>query len=839
MNFRISVIAFLFIYSYIPIVCAEDQKLSAYVPGQILVKFAPTEGGGQKTVIQKTQLLSSLGNVTIRKEYHIVPGLALISLPENISVASAIEACKSFPGVLYAEPDYYLYPQITEPNVVPNDTRFYEQWGLQNTGLEVNYAVGTYDADIDATAAWSIHTDCCDVIVAVIDSGIKYNHPDLAANMWVNTGETPGDSIDNDGNGYVDDICGYDFCTADDGFMDPDPMDYYGHGTHCAGIIGAVGNNNEGIAGVCWRVRLMALKICDDNGDNWIGSAAISALEYAHDMGAKVLSCSWGFWDDPYALQIENAIQALQYSNVLAVFSSGNYSTDIDEYDFYPAGFDFDHIISVMATDENDERSIWSEYSSSNWGETNVDLAAPGSNILSTWINNPYYYFSDGTSMATPFVAGAAAMLIAEHPWMTGGMAKKTMMANVDVLDSLDNSCVTEGRLNVYKAIISKAPMLDVQVYDDVSAQNPPDPCDPCNNTITYSIWYNNTIWDPCDFYFIGDACNVTLTDLLPVGADFVSANPSVQGNYNSAAHTYTWSLGTLDPCDPCGSVELTVRLNTKAAPGGPITNHVVVENDKYIGNGQVASEVAEWSSTVTIYVDDDCPGDNDGGCWTNAYTDLQDAIARHDAGNGGDIWVAQGTYKPGDADTDTFVLTDGMRLYGGFCDGGSVWEGRDPNRYESILTGQLPEDEQAENVVTATSVGGTTVLDGFTITGGENGIACSTAASPQIAWCIIENNGDGTGTNNAGIYCTGTSAPSISHNIIRYNECGVLSMSSSSQTIITNNWIHHNNGKALNIPGGTTLRNNTIAYNVYGGVYQYNYSGTTIAKKLYPVGQP
>ena len=230
-----------------------------YKPGTLLVRFAPAGEGVPRNAAEKTTVLNSLGGATLKRSFCIIPSLSVVELAPGQSVPDALETFNSRNEILYAEPDY----QIRISSTVPNDPCFSSLWGMHNTGQ----TGGTTDADIDAPEAWGIATDANDIIVAVIDSGVDYNHVDLAANMWVNNAELNGDpNIDDDDNGYVDDMYGYDFCAYEDKERDSDPMDDGGHGTHCAGTIGGVGDNGIGVVGACWHVKIMALKFLNSEG---------------------------------------------------------------------------------------------------------------------------------------------------------------------------------------------------------------------------------------------------------------------------------------------------------------------------------------------------------------------------------------------------------------------------------------------------------------------------------------------------------------------------------------------------------------------------------------------
>jgi subtilisin family serine protease/subtilisin-like proprotein convertase family protein len=346
------------------------------------------------------------------------------------SVADALRLFRSHPLVAYAEPDYTLRLALT-----PDDPDFAELWGLDNTGQ----TFGTPDADIDAPEAWDLTTGSSATIIAVIDTGIDYRHPDLAANMWVNAGEVAGDGLDNDGNGFVDDVHGYDFINEDG-----NPLDDQGHGTHVAGTIGAVGNNGLGIAGINWNVRLMALKFLGADGSGST-SDAIRALNYAVEMGAHISNNSYG--DTDFSTAFRDAIAGAGAAGHVFVAAAGNSGTNNDASPFYPAAYDASNLISVAATNDNDQLASFSNY-----GATTVDLAAPGVDIYSTQPNNGYMTAS-GTSMASPHVAGAAGLVHSLHPDWSATQIVDQILGTVDYLPALEQRTLTAGRLNAARAV--------------------------------------------------------------------------------------------------------------------------------------------------------------------------------------------------------------------------------------------------------------------------------------------------------------------------------------------------------------------------------------------------
>jgi len=402
-------------------------------PDELIVRFDRKTNGKSHSEVEKTGILHSLGGGTIKRHFKIVPDLSVVKLPPGVTVDNALKKFNGAKGILYAQPNY----ELKALSNFPNDTMFNELWGMHNTGQ----TGGVVDADIDAPEAWGIATGSSEVIVAVIDTGVDYTHPDLAANMWVNTAEkngTPG--VDDDGNGFVDDIYGYDFCNNDG-----NPMDDHYHGTHCAGTIGAIGNNNQGVAGVCWNVKIMALKFLSSGGSGYTDDA-ISCVEYSVLMGANLSSNSWG--GGSYSQALKDAINAAGAAGMLFVAAAGNSNSNNDTSPApnYPSSYDCESIIAVMATDKYDNKSSFSSY-----GPTSVDIGAPGSDILSCKPGNQYQLLS-GTSMATPHVAGACALLWSMNSALSNSKVKDILLRTVD--KTLTGLCVSQGRLNLYNAIL-------------------------------------------------------------------------------------------------------------------------------------------------------------------------------------------------------------------------------------------------------------------------------------------------------------------------------------------------------------------------------------------------
>ena len=341
-------------------VCALDTTLvlaesQAYRPGEVLVQFRSTRRAAALSDYRRTH------GITVHRS--LARGrVHQVALPASISVAQAVALFQVDPDVVMVEPNYYVQPQATS-----DDPWFDLQWGLLNTGQMIRGYIGTPGTDIDAPNAWDITTGRPEVIVAVIDGGIAYDHPDLAAAIWTHPLEIPANGVDDDGNGRIDDVHGWDFVDDDNA-----PMDATGHGTHVAGIIAAERNNALGVAGVADGVRIMPLRFIDAFDRGTI-SDAMAAIDYALDHGAKIINCSWG--SSNYSGVLKAAMAA---ADALFVCAAGNEGAHSDATPFYPAGFDLPNVLSVAASDPTDHLAWFSNY-----GVRSVHVAAPGVRIYS------------------------------------------------------------------------------------------------------------------------------------------------------------------------------------------------------------------------------------------------------------------------------------------------------------------------------------------------------------------------------------------------------------------------------------------------------------------------
>jgi subtilisin family serine protease len=421
----------------------DPARTTAYAGDRIILKFK-----SEAHDAAKSGLHTALGAQKIERLDCI--DAEVFRLQPGMSVEAAIAAALQDPEVEYAEPDYEL--RIAR---LPNDPRLNELYAIQNHGQTGGFP----GADIHMASAWDVFTGNSEIKVGIIDTGVDYTHPDLAANIWTNPGEVPGNSVDDDRNGYVDDVHGYDFVG-----QDGDPMDDHAHGTHCAGTIGAVGDNSEGIAGINWHCRIVAIKFMDDLGRGNL-SNAIRGIEYAIRVGAAVTSNSYE--GGGYSRAFQDAIAAAGRANQLFVAAAGNAGADNDIAPVYPAGYDLPNVIAVAATDHKDRLAGFSNY-----GARSVDLAAPGVAILSTKLGGGYLA-SSGTSMAAPHVAGRGNALVRSASGMPAATIKALLLSGTDPIPALTGRCVSGGRLNVARALVGTDAVPPAGVADLLAVSTP------------------------------------------------------------------------------------------------------------------------------------------------------------------------------------------------------------------------------------------------------------------------------------------------------------------------------------------------------------------------------
>ena len=413
---------------------------------EVLVRLKPGVS------LSSIRTLATARNDVVIDEIESVSGLVVIDDLDNADAANVAQQYDNMRyAVEYAEPNFDIklddpIQKASSRDTVyrgsnanqPNDPLFNEQWALNNSGADG----GAERADLDALKAWETTKGSDEVVVAVLDSGVDYTHVDLVSNMWARPANVP--AYTDDELGTFNDINGYDATSEI-----RDPMDDNGHGTHCAGIIGAEGDNGEGIAGINWNVKIMPLKFLGRGG---FGSTsdAIEAINYAIDrkkngVNVRVISASWGSTSKSKAL--EDTIRAAGDAGILFVAAAGNDGSDNDRRPHYPSNYDLPNVISVAALDRTDHLASFSNY-----GVKTVHVAAPGKAIVSTWLGNDYREAS-GTSMATPYVSGVAALIIANEPSITMKNLRTRIIKTADKIDSLDGKVVSAGRICAANAL--------------------------------------------------------------------------------------------------------------------------------------------------------------------------------------------------------------------------------------------------------------------------------------------------------------------------------------------------------------------------------------------------
>lgn len=429
-------------------------KAPESVPGEYIIKLKDTVSA-KSSVTALTQQLGSYIKDTIPSQNIVVIKRPVFEIQSNV-----IKRLAQNPAVEIVEPNF-----IYRISKTPNDPLLGQLWGLKNIGQQDSERKsGIAGVDIGAEQAWDITTGSKDVVVAVIDTGIDYNHPDLKDNLWTNDAELNGKAgVDDDGNGIVDDIYGASFVDA--AKPTGNPLDDHGHGSHCSGTIGAAGNDGKGIVGVAWNVRIMGIKFLSASGSGSL-EGALKGIDYATQMGAKIMSNSWG--GGGYSETLKQAIERANAAGSLFVAAAGNESNNNDANPTYPATYDVPNVLSVAAVDNRGQIASFSNY-----GKTKVHVGAPGVNIYSSIINGGYDSWS-GTSMATPHVSGIAVLLASNEPNLTNVEMKQRIIATSKPVSGLRGKS-RGGMVNAYAMLTNTTP--------------PPDQNDPVNwQTVNVSV---------------------------------------------------------------------------------------------------------------------------------------------------------------------------------------------------------------------------------------------------------------------------------------------------------------------------------------------------------------
>jgi|GEM_PF-1808488 len=777
---KVLIISGLIFFSYLSVFGQTSSNInggtsitSEYVDGDILIKFKSIPDQRQAVELVRNQLISRY-NSTVEKQWRTgAEHWKVDTLLQNYDLLQIIDSLNSNPFIEYAEPNYIL-----RADVIPNDPSYGDQWALNNTGQNG----GTPDADIDAPEAWDITTGDTNIVVGVLDSGIDYNHPDLADNIWTNWDEIPNNGIDDDNNGYIDDIHGWDFYNNDN-----DPMDDYGHGTHVAGTIGAVSNNSIGVTGVAWDVRMIALKFLGSDGSGPT-SGAVSAVEYATVNGVKLTNNSWGGGE--YLQTLYNAIAESDTSGVLFIASAGNDTRDNDNIPNYPANYDLPNIVSVASTDRNDSISTFS-----NWGLNTVDIAAPGTAIYSTLPNNTYGTLN-GTSMAAPHVSGGVVFAWSQFPGFSSHQIKQQILGGSDYIQNFDSLINSGSRLNIYNSVIDTNMSIEVNTREmDLGALILGNQSTEKRIIIT-NIMGDLIIIDSvvCETGFLvsrntGYSNFISSFSVGPNQNDTISVvfDPTITGSFNKKCKLYYKTSGMI-------ARTVTILLSGYCAANGTIINAGTVSGiwekalSPYIINGNISVEA---SNTLVIE-----PGVN------VQFADYYSVVVSDNS-----ILIANGS----ESDSIYFYAID--TIIG--------WAGIDlvSKQYVDSLTYCLFKNGKAHSSI-----------DQSWPANYHGGVISITNSSPTIADCSFKYNNAEVGHGGA-IYVYGNSYPTLTrleflNNSAPYGGALSISGTASDETYrLLNNSVFINNtavygGALYNQQGNLIVRNSTFYNNdaYYGG---------------------
>lgn len=817
---RICISAIIFSLVFAAFSIAANGEGVDYKAGEVLVQFKNTGAGSpirkyvagpvSNRTIKNIVASSLVAGAEVKQELDKVQdGLSLVKLPKGKKVAQAMADFAMSSQVAIVQPNYIKYLCA-----IPDDPYFDRQWGLQNSGAHT----GLIDADIDATDAWDIETgDGNSVVAAVLDTGVNYFHPDLNpsspseagavtisfeqaaydalagtspfGNMWYEW-SIALDPNDPNKNSYQP-IFGHDFAGADaNNAYDADifPFDYDGHGTHCAGIIGAMGNNGIGISGVCWDVNIMAVKIFDDSG-NWAGppytttSSEIQAIHYiiekkANGVPIKVINASYG--GVSYDLAEYNAIQAAGNAGIVFVAAAGNDGTDNEIEHHYPSDYDLANIISVMATDNQDFAADYSNY-----GQESVDIGAPGGETSSTTYGGIYstvlgtgYEFYQGTSMAAPHVAGAVALMASYDPNLTPAQIKTILMSPLvcDVLPQLNGLSVSGGRLNLYKAMLA---VKSLSEEDRVK-------------NITQDILYD-TIQEAIDDADPNDEIIVQNTNYYFEQIDFNGVNVIVRsGDVNNPGDTSDYSEDTII-ADIFSSSDATVIFDNNETNVAVLSGFTIADG---INSGVLIDGAAPTIRNCVVknnFTDTDGGGfyiiDSNGAILDNCTIQDNNAVDY-----GGGIYLENSVVVITDCTIQNNVSDYGAGIYSDITsepnmtdttieqntaasDGGGMYIA-----YTAIMHGCIITDNNAIDF------GGGIYIDGADpniddITISENvagmdggGMYVDSDSAPMISDAAI--TGNSAGWSGGGVYCSGSIGDfdgfMVSNNTARWDGGGI-----------------------------------------------------------------
>ncbi len=420
-----------------------------FVAGEVIVKLK--DGVRASSVNMNALIQKSLGSIAILsvKPFRTDASFAKVKIAQSGMTALAISRISQDPSIQYAEPNF-IYR--TSEAGIPSDTDFEKLWGIKNVGqMDAAGQVGKPGADINVVPLWQRGiTGSRDVVVAVIDTGVQWDHPDLEANVYTNPGEAGGlaaNGKDDDGNGFIDDVHGWNFAAQTNASSDD-----HDHGSHCSGTIGGVGDNGKGVAGINWQVSILPVKFLDGQGGGTL-EGAVESIKYATKMKVNIMSNSWG--GGGYSEALKDAIVEAKNAGILFVAAAGNDGSDNDATPTYPASYDVENVVAVAATDNMDKLAEFSNY-----GKNRVHVAAPGVKVYSTIKGGAYDTFS-GTSMACPHVAGVSALLLSANPgWSFSEIKERLIKTSVPVA-GLRRKVMAKGRVDANNAFFNIVPPSD------------------------------------------------------------------------------------------------------------------------------------------------------------------------------------------------------------------------------------------------------------------------------------------------------------------------------------------------------------------------------------------
>ncbi len=403
---------------------AESLSDFEAVPGEFVIQFkegAEVQSFGYDIKNKREKVLVVRASILMQSDF-------------------VLEDLKTYSEVKYAEPNY-----IYKINRIPNDEYLKYSWGLVNFGQKIAQKGldGIRGVDIGAEKAWNIQTGSPEIVIAIVDTGLNFSSEDLRGNLWVNEGEIPNNGLDDDGNGFVDDIHGYDFANNDG-----DSKDDNGHGSMCASVIGAKGGDGVGLVGVAWDVRMMSLKYADFLGRGTT-ARVVMAIDYAIEMGADIISNSWG--GSSYSDILKEAIERAHAKGVLFVASAGNVGQNNDVTSHYPSNYEVPNVISVGAM--TNRGKLWSD---SNFGVETVDITAPGEHVVGKTLAG-VLKLNSGTSFAVPYVSGVAALLLSNERDLTPEQIIERLKRTSRPFSVLKGRIASGGMVNAYQALINEA----------------------------------------------------------------------------------------------------------------------------------------------------------------------------------------------------------------------------------------------------------------------------------------------------------------------------------------------------------------------------------------------